>query len=203
MHITSIYKQDKTSIKKHNYNHTNVTREVVKNEHISDTFIEYIKSVENNNKTGFDVRSKRWMPHRSIEGGSDTIAYGHKIQKNESYLMLGITDEEAVTLLKTDINKARNKAKMEVDNKYGTGTFDALEIKYQEMLIDFAFNLGGLRKFPNLTNGIISNNHHVIRTEYKLYNAGKELVGRNKAFHLRFIQQKTLTNSNGESFYGL
>lgn len=188
VYTASICNHGKESSKKRYYNNININREVNVDEHVQNTFIEYIKTVENGNKTGFDTFTKRWMPHKSIEGGSDTIAYGHKIQKNESYLKSGITDEEATTLLKQDICNAKIKARTEIDNKYGTGTFDLLSIKHQEMVIDFVFNLGSLQKFPNLTTGIINNNYTTIRTEYKRYSAGKELIGRNRAFHSRFIQ---------------
>lgn len=188
IYTVSICTHNKESRKKQHYTVSVINHEVNGNECIQDTFIEYIKTVENGNKTGFNTSNNRWMPHESIEGGSYIIAYGHKIQKNETYLMNGITDDEAIILLKNDIYKARIKARVEIDNKYGTGTFESLPIKHQEMLIDFVFNLGGLRKFPNLTMGIVDNNKHIICKEYKRYSSGKELIGRNKAFHSRFLQ---------------
>lgn len=53
---------------------------------------------------GYDKASGRWYPHNSLEGGSDTIAYGHKLQPGENFSK-GLTDSEAVALLKKDIAK--------------------------------------------------------------------------------------------------
>jgi hypothetical protein len=64
-----------------------------------------IKRFENNPnflKGGFDKQKKLWFPHRSVEGGNPTIAYGHKIQKGEDFSQ-GITDTEAEDLLHKDI----------------------------------------------------------------------------------------------------
>jgi hypothetical protein len=47
-----------------------------------------------------------WFPHKSFEGGSDTIAYGHKIQSGEDF-SAGITDAQAEELLKKDIEKVK------------------------------------------------------------------------------------------------
>ena len=57
---------------------------------------------KDNPKGGYDKGKGRWYPHKSLEGGSDTIAYGHKIQSGEDFSK-GITDEQAVTLLRQDI----------------------------------------------------------------------------------------------------
>ena len=64
-----------------------------------------IKRFENNPnfpKGGFDKTKKRWFPHRSVEGGEPTIAYGHKVQKGENFSQ-GITETEAEDLLHKDI----------------------------------------------------------------------------------------------------
>ena len=68
------------------------------------SFIDYMKQVENAGKVGY--KRGIWSPHKSPEGGADTIAYGHKIQKGEDFSE-GITDMEAERLLAKDIQKAR------------------------------------------------------------------------------------------------
>ena len=62
---------------------------------------------KDNPKGGYDKAQGRWYPHKSLEGGADTIAYGHKLQPGEDF-SAGITDEEAITLLRQDI--ARREA---------------------------------------------------------------------------------------------
>ena len=66
---------------------------------------ELLKGYENskaNPNGGWNKASGKWFPHRSLEGGSDTIAYGHKIQSGEDFSK-GLTDQEAIDLLKKDI----------------------------------------------------------------------------------------------------
>jgi GH24 family phage-related lysozyme (muramidase) len=74
---------------------------------------------KDNPKGGYDRVKGRWFPHKSIEGGSDTIAYGHKIQAGEDF-SAGITDEQAVTLLRQDI------ARREVAIRKALPTYDDL-----------------------------------------------------------------------------
>ena len=66
-----------------------------------------IMSYENsmvNPKGGYDKAKGKWFPHTSLEGGSDTIAYGHKIQTGEDFED-GLTDAQAIALLRQDIAK--------------------------------------------------------------------------------------------------
>ncbi len=66
-----------------------------------------IKKFENstaNPRGGFDKVKKRWYPHKSLEGGSDTIAYGHKLKHGEDFSQ-GLTDGEAEDLLRKDVNE--------------------------------------------------------------------------------------------------
>ena len=51
------------------------------------------------------------------------------------------------------------------------------------MLIDYAFNLGTIRGFPNFTRAVLTNNHPEMLKQYKrYYGGGKELTGRNTLF---------------------
>ena len=56
------------------------------------------------------------------------------------------------------------------------------------MLIDFAFNLGTLREFPNFTQAVIGNNIPVMRAEYHRYSGGKPLTRRNNIFYNTFLK---------------
>ena len=62
-------------------------------------FIEYVKLVENGGKVGFD--GETWFPHPSPEGGNDTIAYGHKLKNDETWMKVGISDSDAENLYQT------------------------------------------------------------------------------------------------------
>ena len=145
------------------------------------SFIDYIKSVENAGKVGYNKQKKLWFPHKSFEGGSDTIGYGHKIQSGENFSG-GITDEQAESLLRKDLQKAASQVNKEVGGK-------PLTKKQMEMLVDFVFNMGTLKKFPKFTQAALKNNLDVMKSQYKRFSGGKELKGRNSAFLQRFLTE--------------
>lgn len=65
-------------------------------------FTDLLKKVENGPRIGFDKEKKLWFPHHSIEGGTDTIAYGHKLTADDAKngkFKNGISDNEANELL--------------------------------------------------------------------------------------------------------
>ena len=75
-----------------------------------------IKRFENsvdNPRGGYNKAKKLWFPHKSLEGGSDTIAYGHKIQPGENFSK-GLTDSDALKLLEKDIDKKLKIAKSQM-----------------------------------------------------------------------------------------
>ena len=83
-----------------------------------------IKKFENskdNPRGGYNKDRKLWFPHASVEGGSGTIAYGHKIQRGEDFSD-GRSDEDAQRLLEKDINSKIHDAKKHIKN------FDALPL---------------------------------------------------------------------------
>ena len=71
-------------------------------------FIEYVKLVENGGKVGFD--GETWFPRPSPEGGNDTIAYGHKLKNDETWMKVGISDSDAENLLISDLQIAAEGA---------------------------------------------------------------------------------------------
>jgi GH24 family phage-related lysozyme (muramidase) len=161
---------------------------------ISDVFIEYLKKVENGGKTGWNDDDELWYSHASPEGGNDTIGYGHKLLNSElEQAAKGLTDNEIDDLLLEDLHTASNVA-YTVLSQHFNANFDDLCVNSQEMLIDFAYNLGGngLRKFPKFVNAVIDDNIEVMSQEYKRYYTSgngvkKELEQRNKEFQTLFL----------------
>jgi GH24 family phage-related lysozyme (muramidase) len=161
---------------------------------ISDVFIEYLKKVENGGKTGWSNDDQLWYSHASPEGGNDTIGYGHKLLNSElEQAAKGLTDNEIDDLLLEDLHTASNVA-YTVLSQHFNANFDDLCVNSQEMLIDFAYNLGGngLRKFPKFVNAVIDDNIEVMSQEYKRYYTSgngvkKELEQRNKEFQTLFL----------------
>lgn len=184
---------------------------------ISKSFIDYIKTVENSTKTGF--KNGKFYPYKSLEGGADTIGYGHKLKPGENFSH-GISEMDADKLLKHDIEDALKNIH-DVHNKwvqkklhdikqfisqnpndpkakfYNNITADSpifkLDQTQQEMLLDFMFNLGSLKKFPKFTEAVFGKQWDIVKKEYKRsYKDAKgnrhELIGRNAAFYNMFLK---------------
>ena len=145
------------------------------------SFMDYIKKVENQGRVGYNVEKKLWFPHKSFEGGSDTIGYGHKLQKGEDFSK-GITDTQAEDLLKKDLEKAKQQVYKELGGI-------KLTPQQEEMFIDFVFNMGTLNKFPKFTEFALKNDLEGMKSQYKRYAGGKELKGRNTEFLKRFLAE--------------
>ena len=83
------------------------------------SFLDLLKYFENSIKRGWDKEKKKWFPHGSLEGGTDTIAYGHKMKSTDDYSQ-GITEKEATTLLLMDVSKAISKIKNTLGINFNT-----------------------------------------------------------------------------------
>lgn len=145
-----------------------------------------IMAVENSKASasgGWDARTGRWYPHKSVEGGADTIAYGIKLSNGTPEAALALkqgylTDEQAIHFADTLAQRYYDAAKSVYDKKYGEGEWDKLSDWSQSILTDFSYN-PGLAKFPKLMDGFHSGDMDTILSEYRRYSNGKEL-GRNK-----------------------
>lgn len=109
-------------------------------DHVSDgdlmsKAVNTIRRFENsmaNPRGGYNKQLKKWFPHKSLEGGSDTIAYGHKIQKGENFKN-GLTDDEAVKLLEKDVDNTIQTAKRLMKN------FDSFPLTVKIAIINAGF----------------------------------------------------------------
>jgi poly(A) polymerase len=148
-------------------------------------FLNYMKSVENGIKSGF--KNGKWYPHKSFEGGMPTIGYGHKIQSEKELQRYfnGVSDQEIISLLKHDLEKAKT-----IVNNYvnSLGVKIPLDKQQLEMLTDFAFNLGSLKKFPKFTTAVINKDWDTAKKEYKRFSNGNELKDRNQQFFKKYLQ---------------
>jgi len=145
------------------------------NPNIEKEYLTKLKELENSIKAGYN--NGVWKPHSSVEGGSDTIAYGHKLQKGENFSN-GLTEKRAEELLKKDYLEHKNRAKSHIDSKYGAGTFDKLPSTKQVLLTDYEYNVG-LSKFPSFVKGVVKDDKDLMLKEYKRYTGGLEMTSRN------------------------
>jgi GH24 family phage-related lysozyme (muramidase) len=87
---------------------------------IGETQVEKIKEWENS--VGAGKRDDKWFPHASLEGGTDTVAYGHKLTAEEAESGIiklgdrevnwrqGLSEEDAMALLNKDAGWAKKVA---------------------------------------------------------------------------------------------
>jgi len=122
-----------------------------------------VRQQENGVRAGWTEKTGKWLPHPSVEGGIDTIGYGHKFATQEEADAMaakgGITEEEAQALFKVDMAVAEARAKKAYENKYEEREWDSLDTLGKLMLSEIAFNTGtllenGVYNWPNLTKAI-------------------------------------------------
>jgi hypothetical protein len=141
---------------------------------------EILKVQENSLKSGYRKAEDKWYPHKSPEGGKDTVGFGHKLIGPDAYKYTkGLTTKEAENLLDSDILKHQTVAKNLIDTKYGKGTFDSLPQDSQMLLVDYAYN-GVLNTFPTFTDALVKGDKTTMLKEYKRYSGSKLLGERNK-----------------------
>ena len=134
-------------------------------------YLTKLRFLENSVKKGY--KNKKWYPYESIEGGNDTIAYGHKILPGESFDK-GITEAQAKRLQKKDALEKQRLAEYYVDKQYGKGTFDSLPQNHQMLLLDYQYNVsGGLNEFPNFTKALVESDKAKALSEYERENLGQ------------------------------
>ena len=155
----------------------------------SPKFVDYIKAVENSQKAGF--KGNKWYPYKSPEGGTPTIAFGHKISKNElESFSKGISNSEAVRLLSDDLFIAKKKVYSDIKSMFGVQI--PLEDYQEEMLTDYAFNLGTLKTFPKFVRAVLIKDWDTAKKEYvRVYKdkGGKtHTLDRNKIFFDTYLK---------------
>ena len=173
----------------------------INNSEFSPRLIKYIKKVENAGQKGkrtviIDGKpEERWFPHKSPEGGKMTIGYGHKLTANDEQsekIKQGLTNAEVEYLLIKDLNKAKQTVQRDLHTMEKKGLFKLnkpLTQTQQEILIDYAFNLGTITGFPKFTTAVINGDIDTMRKEYKrYYGGGIELTGRNSEFRDTFLK---------------
>ncbi len=158
----------------------------------SDAYISGLRLQENAGKSGFNKNNNKWYSHASVEGGTNTIAYGHKLTKEEAAKGIyskGITEEQANELLKKDLEHHLNNAKKVFNSKYGENAFDKVPNELKDVLVDYSYN-GVLNKFNNFTQGIYNYStaatpeqkelaHQQMLKEYQRKAGNKLLTSRN------------------------
>lgn len=145
----------------------------------SSEFVNHIKRVENSVMSGWDKQSQKWYPHKSFEGGTPTIAYGHKLTKEDissGRFNNGITMKQAEQLLMDDIVKHIERAKSKIKS-LGVD-YNKLSLPQRFLIVDFEYT-GVLNKFPKFIKALLANNKEEMLNQYKRFSNGRPLKDRN------------------------
>ena len=108
-----------------------------------DSQMDILKELENSIEKG--LKDGKWYPHESVEGGNKTVAYGHKITDEEAEAGTyddGLTEEEAIELLKKDIDDANRKVRGNIED------FDSFPFYLKMELVNSSYR-GLINKSPN------------------------------------------------------
>lgn len=145
-------------------------------------FVEVHKEVENSIKAGYDPYTKTWRPHGSLEGGTPTLAYGHKLLQRDidngdiyvngmPYPVWNFPDDMAVALLVQDLRQAEFIANSQWNAFHPDGPlFGRLSLKYMAVLTAVAFNAGGFLNhgrlvWPKLWKAVKDNDDSTVFAE--------------------------------------
>lgn len=186
--------------------------EPIKEYYPTDSYIKQLRLQENAGKTGY--KNDKFFPYNSVEGGTPTIAYGHKLTKDEVTKKMyqnGLSEEEATALLKKDLESHVNTARRTYNKKYGENAFNSVPEDMQNLLVDYSYTGTGINTFPNFHNAIY--NYSIADTpekklqaqqellkNYKRHVNGKELVSRN-AFTENVLKNLPIKKYGGKKCY--
>ena len=134
-------------------------------------FKNLIKQKENGSRKGFDSKSKTWKPHKSAEGGTDTIGWGHKLTAAEQaggYVIIGeekvpfaqLTEDKNNILFEQDWARKSQDAAKFINEK---GDWNSLTEPQKLVSTELFYNLGNkATQYKNFRDKILTPNSNFI-----------------------------------------
>jgi hypothetical protein len=98
------------------------------------------------NSIGAGLEGDKYYPHKSLEGGRKTIAFGHKIKQGEDFSK-GISILKATDLLVEDVMAAYKRTYNSYKNKYSEKDWNNLSDKSKVVLTELSFNIGNTKDY--------------------------------------------------------
>lgn len=157
---------------------------------LTDDFLKRIMQWENSIKAGWNDKKQRWFPHKSVEGGNPTIAYGHKVTDQDirsNRFKNGLTQSEAIEILKNDLFAASKKAASLID------LYQTLPVNVRQALINAAYR-GELKstnktvKLMNAGKWKAAADEYINRVDYKSNSGVRKRMDWNREQFLSFKQ---------------
>lgn len=157
---------------------------------LTNDFLKRIMQWENSIKAGWNNKKQRWFPHKSVEGGNPTIAYGHKVTDQDirsNRFKQGLSQSEAVNLLNKDLFSASQIAARLIDSYY------SLPVNVRQALINAVYR-GELRsthktvKLMNAGKWKAAADEYINRVDYKSSSGVRNRMDWNREQFLNFKQ---------------
>ena len=156
-----------------------------------ESFSTYIKTVENEKLISGNIKEFR---HKSVEGGLDTVAFGHKLTTEEQktntvygYDLSKITKENVLEISNDILKKDLQKTEQILIKTHGN-KFINLDNRRKQMLIDFQFNVRNFKNkdvFPLFKKALFAGDEKEMEKQYKRFfksNGKTKSLARNKFF---------------------
>ena len=178
---------------------------------------EYMKALmlqENENNAG--LRDNKYYPYDSVEGGTPTIGYGHKLTEAEvkaKKYSSGLTKEEVDKLMRNDLNRHKTVAQSSFEKQYGKGSFNKLPGQLKDIVVDYSYTGTGVNEFPNFHKSVYEYStandpaikqaaYNNMLAQHKRYTKGQELVKRN-AYTEQVLKKLKQDGGENEMPFGL
>ena len=167
---------------------------------VSDVLQNFIREQENAPLNAGNLLTLR---HPSVEGGLDTIGFGHlltqaEVDKGEVYgrSLATLTLDDAEAILAEDIRRKQNNVAKRYKKMTGD-SFSDLSQRKQDMLTDYEYNLrGGISAFPSFVNAVKSGDRKKQEEEYsRNFTDAKGVrrpLARNGAFYDTFMSDEAI-----------
>ena len=146
------------------------------------------------NDIGAGLSGGRYFPHSSLEGGEDTIGFGHKIGADPGIdkdydFSKGLSADQAMELLTRDTLEAYRRAFNAYKKEYSVGEWNKLSNKAKVALTDISFNTGNIEDYKAaFKSGNVEDIKSAIRERgYSAEGVKSKLSGRNEAIIKDYI----------------
>jgi len=112
----------------------------------------YTRLMQQENGLNKGLKDGRYYQYTSEEGGNDTIGYGHKLTDDDvkaGRYSKGLTKDEAIGLMRNDVEEHLDRTLEQYEAKFGKGSFDKLHPDLKVLALDFVYNGLPINEYPN------------------------------------------------------
>lgn len=143
---------------------------------LTDKYLDFVKSLENSVKRGYNPETGMWKAYNSPEGGGKTLGYGTKIGSkshplyNDVKLGKEFTDKEVHDIMYQDLDKAYDNTRKWFAENYDTLAFDTIQPQIKQALVYKQYHSrGGIGSYPKFAEGAVKGDLEQMKRENASY----------------------------------